>query len=831
MIILGLRLKNIRSYTDKTIVFPQEGVTVIYGDVGTGKSTILTSITYALFGQPKARIPDPMERYAYPKGEDLLRIGAREGYVRLLIKQENKIILIERGLKRKPDGRVSDPGGKLIVFEKVEENGEKKLRQILNRYYSAEDLKKKVLEVLGIPEIMSKQKPLIFTNAIYVPQFSVNDIVNLGDDERIQLINKALNIDKYNTIKTNLNKLSSQILNLRIKYLKKQEQQYESLLGKTSIEELEKEISKRKMEIDKINSEIQQLENSIKELESKIKQHQERLDKKNQELNNIQQKYAVIKRSEQELRKKESRLKQLLAQFGINGSSQIRTVLEKINKELEEIERQLEELDQKKEELLRTRDKHRQLLDTVTSKINECKEKIGKVKGEILGEQRRLKDKQDELRDKEELLNRGVCPVCKQKIPHDHGYKLVTALKNEIEVIRQAISDLEQMLKQYMEELNKYKKERVRISEDISRLEEQIRRIDKERDKLMNMKINLNNKLSRISEIQILIDEVEKLKQDIKDKELIQKQLASIKRSIDELKKTIDKMNYEYKSLMNKVNELNGRREALKAEIKSFELQIQQYRKYLKMYQEVKKEREFLENMKKFLYGDRGKKGLFYELINRVEERVRSIAYDKFRTLFIEYFLKLMEDHEILDVDLDEKFRPVFRIKTEKVSGTITQPSGGQLTSVSLAYRLALNAVARGMTPQLKYSTLILDEPTYGFSPERVEKLRELLLAISGGKRQIIVVTHDRNLLDVGDCRIKLSINRTNNETIIEYEECRDMVKEYQEFIENILSRGYTASPVSESREDEKTELIGGFKPRFKGKRKDRPRNILDFIG
>ncbi len=827
MIILGLRLKNVRSYTDKTIVFPREGITVIYGDVGTGKSTILTSITYALFGQPKAKIPDPMERYAYPKGEDLLRIGAREGYVRLLIQQKNKIILIERGLRRKPDGKVSDPGGKLIVFQYVEENGEQKLKQVLNRYYSAEELKKKVLEVLGIPEITSKQKPLIFTKAIYVPQFSVNDVINLDDNERIQLINKALNIDKYNIIKTNLNKLSSQVLNYEIRNLKNLEQQYESLLGKTSIEELKEEINKRKIEIDKINKEIQRIEDSIKKLESKIKQYQEQLEKKHQELNNIQQKYGAIIDTEQKLLDKESRLKQLLIQFGISDSSQISIVSEKINKELEEIERQLKDLEQKKEELLKTREEHIQILNTINNKINKCNKKIGEIRGKIQGKEEKLRDKLTELREKEELLNKGICPVCKQRIPHEHGYKLVNSLKNEIEVIKQQISKLEQTLKLYMEELDKYEKEYNRIYEEVSRLEKQIMSIDRERNELMNKKIMLNNKLSKLSEIQTLLNEIEMLKQDIRDKELIEKQLADTKRSIDELKKTIDELNNKYKSLMNKKIELKEKRGKLEAEIKSFEQQIQQYREYMKKYHEYKKEREFLENMKKFLYGDRGKKGLFYELIDRVEERVRSTAYDKFRTLFIEYFLKLMEDHEILDVDLDEKFRPVFRIRTEKVSGIITQPSGGQLTSVSLAYRLALNAVARGMTPQLKHSTLILDEPTYGFSPERVEKLRELLMEISsGGKRQIIVVTHDRTLLSIGDCKIKLSIDPGFNETNITYEECT-IPKEYKEFVENLLYKKTTHKTPLE-KEEIRESKTGGFKPVFK--RSSRGKSIFDFI-
>ncbi|ADI31859.1 AAA family ATPase [Staphylothermus hellenicus] len=831
MIILGLRLKNIRSYTDKTIVFPRKGITVIYGDVGTGKSTILSSIAYALFGQPRSRIPDPMERYAYPKGEDLLRIGKRNGYVRLLILQKNRIILVERGLSRRSDGKVSDTGGRLLVFKYTEENGELKIKPILNRYYSSEELKKRVLNELGIPEIISKQKPLIFTNTIYVPQFSVNDIINLGDKERTLLINKALNIDKYNHIKTNLDKLTRQILNSEIRNMKSQEQRIENILSKNDIEELKRKISEDEKEINNINMEIQQVEEAKKELENEIKKYQEQYEKKQEERNNIQQKLAVIKYNLKILREKEDKIKQLTSLLGINESIPPHVLLSKIKSELEEIDKQIKMVDQQKQELQKKIEEYSRRLDTINEEINKYREKIGGLKEKIKDKKDDLSKKQEELREKEELLRKGICPLCKQKIPHEHGIKLIDSLNNEIEMIEKEILELEQLLRKNHEELKGYEEKKSEINEEIEHLEQQLKSVDEEKDKLINEKMELNNKLSKLSEIERLHDEIEKLRQSIRDRDLLEKQLMQVEESINRLKEVIDEKTKNQKLLMEKEKELIGKREKMKAEIEYYKKQIQQFEDFLKEYQSVREQRIFLEKMKKFLYGERTRRGYFYDLVEKVEERVRSLAYDKFRALFIEYFLRLMEDHEILDVDLDEKFRPVFRIKTGRVTGEITQPSGGQLTSVSLAYRLALNTVARKMTPQLRNSTLILDEPTYGFSPERVEKLRELLYEISNrGKRQIIVVTHDRNLLEVGDCKIKLDINRENNETIVSYEECTALTKEYYTFIENLLSK--RDESITTIREEERTEkgLSAGFEPKFRGKRTSKPRNIFDFL-
>jgi exonuclease SbcC len=69
--------------------------------------------------------------------------------------------------------------------------------------------------------------------------------------------------------------------------------------------------------------------------------------------------------------------------------------------------------------------------------------------------------------------------------------------------------------------------------------------------------------------------------------------------------------------------------------------------------------------------------------------------------------------------------------------------SGGERTSVALAYRLALNVTVRaavGLEPDL----LILDEPTDGFSSQQLVKLRSVLSALD--MAQVILVSHEREL-------------------------------------------------------------------------------------
>ena len=49
MILNSIELENIRSYDKESIEFPR-GITLFEGDVGSGKSSVLMGIEFALFG-------------------------------------------------------------------------------------------------------------------------------------------------------------------------------------------------------------------------------------------------------------------------------------------------------------------------------------------------------------------------------------------------------------------------------------------------------------------------------------------------------------------------------------------------------------------------------------------------------------------------------------------------------------------------------------------------------------------------------------------------------------------------------------------------------------
>ena len=75
----------------------------------------------------------------------------------------------------------------------------------------------------------------------------------------------------------------------------------------------------------------------------------------------------------------------------------------------------------------------------------------------------------------------------------------------------------------------------------------------------------------------------------------------------------------------------------------------------------------------------------------------------------------------------------------------VSNLSGGEKTSLALAYRLALNKVINDVIENIKTKDLIiLDEPTDGFSSEQLDKVREVIdmLHLS----QVLIVSHETKI-------------------------------------------------------------------------------------
>ena len=184
MIIKKIILENIRSYKNQEIVFP-EGSILLSGDIGSGKTSILLGIEFALFGlQPGQR------------GTSLLKNGEKEGRVILEFKVDNKEVLVERTLKR----------GKNVAQDycAITINGEKK-------ELSVTEIKDKILEILNYPKEFAKKQNLLYKFTVYTPQEEMKQIIIEDPGARLNTLRHVFGIDKYKKILENVSIFTSKL--------------------------------------------------------------------------------------------------------------------------------------------------------------------------------------------------------------------------------------------------------------------------------------------------------------------------------------------------------------------------------------------------------------------------------------------------------------------------------------------------------------------------------------------------------------------------------------------------------------------------------------------
>lgn len=267
MIIKSLKLENIRSYIDETIIFPK-GRVLLSGDIGSGKSSILLSIEFALFGFMKGEI----------NGADLLRHGERTGSIELCFEINNKEIIIKRILKRSSTG-IQQESGYLIV------DG-------IKTDLVSKEMKARILKLLGYSEnMLNKSKSLIYRYTVYTPQEDMKKIIIINPDERINTLRTIFGIDKYKTIKENISIYNREIkrkisfsegqikdiedikLNLKNKKDKKEELKKEILIENELIEKIKKDVTIKKDILTSKKKEYEQfqiLNNNSKLLDQRI---------------------------------------------------------------------------------------------------------------------------------------------------------------------------------------------------------------------------------------------------------------------------------------------------------------------------------------------------------------------------------------------------------------------------------------------------------------------------------------------------------------------------------------------------------------------------------
>ena len=158
-------------------MFPK-GSILLSGDIGSGKTTVLLAIEFALFGLQPSQ-----------KGSSLLRSDAEEGSVELECEIEGQTVIIARTLKKSRKSITQDYASITIGSEKFEE--------------SVSEIKSRVLKILNYPSEFSKKTNLLYKFTVYTPQEEMKHIILDDKESRLHIPRKVFDIDKYRRISDN----------------------------------------------------------------------------------------------------------------------------------------------------------------------------------------------------------------------------------------------------------------------------------------------------------------------------------------------------------------------------------------------------------------------------------------------------------------------------------------------------------------------------------------------------------------------------------------------------------------------------------------------------
>ena len=408
MLLKSIGLCNIRSYESQQIDFPV-GSVLLAGDIGSGKSTILLAIEFAIFGAKKGELP------AYT----LLRHGKKEGFVELKMQVENKEVIIKRTLKRSNDD-IKQEAGYVII------NGSKKDA-------TSEELRAIVLEMLGYPkDLVKKGKDLIYRYTVYTPQEEMKQILYEDNETRLDTLRKVFSIDKYKKIKDN-----SAIV---IRALREKKRHLEGFAA--DLEYKLKELDERKKEISEIDGGLTKIEPKINEIKKIISE-------KKKSIENIENEIKELNSSRKELSVAEANISHRIEQ-----NNRLNEELRKLDGQIEEIKKEVEgnqiedakeiskKIGQKEKEISEAEINYRSLIKKIKElevRTEQCTETIRKI----------------------ESLD--VCPVCEQKVDegHKHGIKSRENMRRD---------DFVEQIKSLKEEEANLEKARLQLKKEIDLL-------------------------------------------------------------------------------------------------------------------------------------------------------------------------------------------------------------------------------------------------------------------------------------------------------------------------------------------------------------------------
>ncbi|MCD6562312.1 MAG: SMC family ATPase [Thermoproteales archaeon] len=789
----SIEVEGFRAFRDKISLDLDRRLIVFAGDIGSGKTSLLMAIEFALFGTTRE-----IKRKILKK-EDLINDFCDTAYVVLLLDNEGKKVRIERLLTR----------GKRTKTKVVYEKGEL-FDELANEYLSS-------LLDISLDE---------FSKQIAVTHFDLQDLIYGSPASRSVTIDRLLGIDVVERIFRSI-----QLGNIE-KYEREFSDKIKNIKYRLSI------VNKELISEEEAKSLVIEL-NKLREEKERLKRMLEELGKEYEDLKDKEKRYRELKDSETRLLSIIDHYKQMLKNMGQIDASYViyerirhglikaleelflekdkdeiaNYVLDKgkigiflklckkkidiIDNEREKLVKEINELAAEKEyKFRRIRDLERELgrlsllseeFESYNERLNELidkygdeddlRRKINELNIEIEKEKARMAEVKCILMLQKRILEQQnnaevSCPVCGcsnvlkddiRKLYESYIGKYSVSFEENIEELQRERDKLEEVLREI-----KLLKEKVVMGSEVKvRFEKLEQSYSDLSNELRELEENIEMLEGKIEKITILLRNINKL---VTRAESIQK-IEDIRDKVSEYEKKLDRVRGEllslgfdekyYRNIYEKYMETKSNIDTIRMKIEMLEEKLSEYRESMFLKKELEKELNSLVlkhakiiDFKRRLTNIRNIfRFLQIELRKKMLERINRSMNEIFRKIYI------FDDYDAIELRLKTTESAPYRRSLYEIYAhrkrdynwvlVSNRMSDGQKIIVALCLVVALSKLYNH-----NIGFLILDEPV----PNVDNNTRSIVYNVLSKELnidQIIMATqHIEGFKDIGEGRV-----------------------------------------------------------------------------
>ena len=780
-----LELRNYRRFRRLKLQFP-DGIVGILGLNGAGKSTIIESIAWALFGN--------VDEVVRTSRDSVRRAGAdpHEGCSAIL---EFELGGTEYRIEREMGGKNLSMKAQLGTKANTLAEGDKSVRKMVEK-------------LLGMDHKS-------FFTSVFARQKELNALQSVAAGERKKVVLRMLRIDGIDSVLTDIRadrravqatidgaartlqtedgrekeKVLAEKMPSLAEALESAKKAYERAEADERKADLELETVKKKR--DALNKDVEAYTSTASELSAKksaIKERKEReadILKKISDAETRLKKLPDLEKEDAQFQKTSERRDSLEKER--TRHDRATSIAEEISKDEEEAARRRADIDRLKEDLSKLSSLEPQIADIEKAK-SECETEKAELSGRIGGLRAVASERKGSAeKDRKKLVEiksagrSGTCPTCERTL-EDAFDLLVTKLTESAALADQQAKEAEDAISGLNSNLQGIARKEEAIRKKRARLEQEERSLKQREASLSERTKELEKHVARLSERRKTLSELGEIRYDEADYRRTREQYERLKAAHDaftKLRSLQDQNEQNIRDLADireSIKRFTAEEETLSGFVKKLEPKKGEYDLTMKeldgkMHEVTlakdalrkqgtirdraqldidnsKKDLEEILRVKKAIDDDR-KRADDLALLEEVVAEFKDNLIGRIAPTLAELTsrsISAMTEGRYTKVDLDENYE--MHIDDQGTMYPVSRFSGGEADLANLSLRLAVSSIIADRTGAAPINVLILDEIFGSQDPNRKRSVMTALSRLSTQFRQMFLITHIEEVKD-----------------------------------------------------------------------------------